>query len=161
MKPAGDWVHHELRTEIEIDATAERVWSALIDFAAYPAWNPFIRSVRGLPVAGHTLEIRIQPSGASGMTFRPRVLVADSPRELRWLGRLLLPGIFDGEHSFRIEPIGVNRVRFHQSERFSGVLVPFLWRTLDGATRRGFEEMNAALKRRIEDRTDNASSPTR
>jgi len=25
-------------------------------------------------------------------------------RELRWLGRLLIPGLFDGEHSLRLEP---------------------------------------------------------
>jgi uncharacterized protein YndB with AHSA1/START domain len=33
----------ELHTEIEIDASAERVWDILTDFASYPQWNPFIR----------------------------------------------------------------------------------------------------------------------
>jgi uncharacterized protein YndB with AHSA1/START domain len=30
----------ELRDEIEIEATPERVWEILTDFAAYPEWNP-------------------------------------------------------------------------------------------------------------------------
>jgi hypothetical protein len=30
-------------------------------------------------------------------------------RTLRWLGHLLVPGIFDGEHYFEIEPLGANR----------------------------------------------------
>jgi uncharacterized protein YndB with AHSA1/START domain len=36
----------ELHSEIEIDASAERVWAILTDFASYPRWNPFIRSIR-------------------------------------------------------------------------------------------------------------------
>jgi len=77
---------HELHTEIEIQATPERIWSVLTDFAAYPQWNPFIRSVEGSPEKGASLTVRIEPSGAKAMTFRPRVLVADRPHELRWLG---------------------------------------------------------------------------
>ena len=48
------------------------------------------------------------------MTFKPTVLVAEGPKELRWLGRLLLPGMFDGEHSFRIHAgeEGVRLVRW-------------------------------------------------
>ncbi len=34
-------------------------------------------------------------------TFRPTVLVAEPNRELRWLGRLFMPGPFDGEHRSR------------------------------------------------------------
>lgn len=84
------------------------------------------------------------------MTFRPRVLVAERPRELRWLGHLLAPGIFDGEHRFAIRPISANRVLFEQSERFTGLLVPLFRRKLDRDTKRGFEQMNAALKQRAE-----------
>lgn len=37
----------ELNTEIEIRASAERVWNALMDFDAYPKWNPFVREISG------------------------------------------------------------------------------------------------------------------
>jgi hypothetical protein len=84
------------------------------------------------------------------MSFRPTVLVAEPNRELRWLGHLLLPGLFDGEHSFSIEPLGDGRVRFVQRERLKGLLVPFLSKMLDGDITRGFEEMNRAMKQRAE-----------
>ena len=100
--------------------------------------------------AGARLEVHIQPSGASGMTFKPTVLKAEPNRELRWLGRLLMPGLFDGEHIFTIETLGANRVRFTQREVFTGILVPLLARRIDTDTRRGFEEMNHALKARAE-----------
>lgn len=79
------------------------------------------------------------------------MLKAEPERELRWLGRVLLPGIFDGEHSFRIEPAGEGRVRFVQAERFSGVLVPLFGKTLE-KTKAGFIAMNEALKERAEAR---------
>jgi len=141
---------HELQTEIEIEAPAERIWSILTDFAAYPEWNPFIRSIRGTPERGRALEVRIQPSGARGMTFRPTVLVAERPREFCWRGRLLVPALFEGEHCFRLEPLPGDRVRLRHSERFRGILVPLLRGRIDRDTRRGFVEMNAALKQRAE-----------
>ena len=140
----------EIDTEIEIDAAAERVWRVLTDFAAYPEWNPFIRRGEGEVKVGARLHVFIQPSGGRGMSFRPKVLVAHPGRELRWLGHLWVPGLFDGEHSFLIEPLGEGRVRFIQRERFGGLLLPLLWKMLDGETRRGFEEMNRALKLRCE-----------
>jgi hypothetical protein len=139
----------ELHSEIEINATPARVWEVLTDFAAYPEWNPFILSAEGTPVAGEQLEVRIKPPGGREMTFKPTVVAAEPERELRWLGRVLMPRIFDGEHILRIEPLGDSRVRFVQAERFRGVLVPLFGRTF-AKTEHGFAEMNEALKRRAE-----------
>jgi hypothetical protein len=136
----------ELCTEIEIQASSERVWQILSDFARFPQWNPFIRWAKGQAKTGAHLDVRIQPSGASGMTFKPVVLKAEPNRELRWLGRFLLPGIFDGEHIFNIESLGPQKVRFTQREIYTGWLVPLMAHSLDTNTRRGFEEMNQALK---------------
>ena len=140
----------ELHAEIEIDAPAERVWGLLTDFASYPQWNPFIRQISGKPTRGERLQVRIEPPGGQGMTFKPKVLKAEANRELRWLGRLLVPGLFDGEHSFTIQPLEENRVRFVQREAFKGLLVPLFARSLGTNTQRGFEEMNRALKERAE-----------
>jgi len=37
----------ELRSEIEIETSAERVWQLLTDFARFPQWNPFISRASG------------------------------------------------------------------------------------------------------------------
>ena len=84
------------------------------------------------------------------MTFRPKVLEVEANRELRWRGQLWIGGLFDGEHIFTIENIAPGRVRFVQRELFSGALVPLLARSLDRDTKRGFEEMNQALKSQAE-----------
>jgi hypothetical protein len=140
----------ELHSEIEIDASAELVWGVLTDFASYPEWNPFVRRISGEPKVGERLEVRLEPPGGRGITLKPTVLEAEPERELRWLGHLWVSGLFDGEHSLTIHRLGEDSVRFVQAETFTGVLVPMFARSLDDGTRRGFEEMNRALKERAE-----------
>jgi hypothetical protein len=130
--------------------SARRVWQILTDFESYPDWNPFILSISGEPQAGSRLKVFIKPPGSPGMTFKPVVLNAESNLELRWLGHLVIAGLFDGEHCFLIKPVSENRVIFTQAEKFTGLLVPLLWGSLDKNTREGFNRMNAALKRLAE-----------
>src|SRR5213593_3290582 len=139
----------ELRTEIEIDASAERVWAVLLDFQKFPDWNPFIRRIQGNAQVGSRLEVLLGASGTRPMRFRPTVRAVVPNRELRWLGRLGLPRLFDGEHIFQIEPLGPVRSRFLQQERFRGLFVPLLARSLNRDARRGFEETNRALRERV------------
>ena len=117
---------HHLNTEIEINASAERVWAVLSDFSSYPQWNPFIKSAEGVLQQGARLQIAIQPRDGKVMRFSPVVLVAEPGRELRWRGRFLYPGIFDGEHRFLIESLSESRVLLQHNERFSGLLVGLL-----------------------------------
>jgi hypothetical protein len=140
---------HVLETRIEIAAPVQRVWSLLVDFESYSQWNPFIRSIEGTPEVGQPLHVFIQPPGSNGMRFRPTVLAVAPNRELRWKGRLLFAGLFDGEHYFQLES-KAGGVTFRQGETFSGILVPLFRRSLDGATRQGFVAMNEALKREAE-----------
>jgi hypothetical protein len=153
----------ELRSQIEIEASAERVWQVLTNFAAYPEWNPFIRWVNGRPEVEEQLVVRMRPSGTRGMTFRPTVMKVEANRQLRWLGHLLVPGLFDGEHIFEIEELGRDRILFIQREIFKGLLVPLLARSLDKNTQKGFEEMNRALRKRAEstDQVDDRRLPER
>lgn len=142
---------HELHTEIEIDAPPETVWAILTDLDAYPDWNPFITSSDGDVVEGTKLVNRMEPPGGKAMTFTPTVTQVDEHRVFEWLGRLGVPGVFDGRHRFELVPNG-NGTRLIQSEHFRGVLVPFLKRSLDTNTVAGFEAMNGALKDRAEAR---------
>src|SRR2546428_8768368 len=95
-----------LRPEIETDAPPERVWAVLLGFERFPDWNPFIRSIRGQARVGSRLDVLLGASGSRPMRFRPTVKAVVPNRELRWLGRLGLPRLFDGEHIFQIEPLG-------------------------------------------------------
>lgn len=136
----------EIYSEIEIDASAERVWELLTDFASFPNWNPFIRSAIGELKKGAKLEVNLQPSGSRSMKFNPTVIKVEQNHEFRWLGHLWIRGLFDGEHIFTIETIGVKRIHFFQKEILNGLLVPIFTHSFEKDTKQGFEEMNRALK---------------
>ena len=140
----------QIRTEIEIQASAERVWAILVDLPGYAKWNPLIREASGAVVEGGTLELFINTPGLAPRKVGVKLLKVDAPRELRWLGRLGMPGLLDGDHSFIVRPLAPGRVSVVQQESFSGLVVPFVTPWLIPKMTQGFEAMNAALKLRAE-----------
>ena len=140
----------KINTQILIKAPGEKVWSVLTDFDNYPNWNPFIREIRGEVGVGKTITVRLEPPEAKGMTLKPRVLVFETNKEFRWLGHLLFPGLFDGEHIFEITDNGNGTTTFKQSEKFNGILIPLFKKMLDYNTTKGFNLMNTRLKETVE-----------
>jgi hypothetical protein len=132
-----------------INAAPESVWSVLAKTSAYGEWNPFIPALEGDLATGQRLRVRLSPPGGRAMTFRPVVTVVEPHRRLEWLGRLGLPGVFDGRHTFTLEETEDGRTVLTQSEVFGGLLVPLMSRTL-ARTEDGFRAMNQALAARAE-----------
>ena len=139
----------DIRTEIEINASAEKVWRILSDFDSFPNWNPFVVKVSGEPKVGEVLNIEVQLPEAMKLKFTPLVLKAEPNRELRWVGTLPARA-FRGEHFYQIEPLGENKVRFVHGEHFSGWMVRLIWALVGKATERGYHLMNEAIKREAE-----------
>jgi hypothetical protein len=133
----------EIKTEILINATPEKVWSILTNFDNYPNWNPFIKSLNGEVKVGKKITVSIEPLNSKGMTFKPKVISFVTNKELKWLGHLLFKGLFDGEHKFELIDNGNGTTTFKQSEKFKGIFVGLL--NLEN-TKKGFEAMNEKLK---------------
>ena len=79
----------EIKTQILINATSDKVWAVLTDFQNHPTWNPFIKNITGEPKVGSQITISIAPPDGKGMTFKPKVLAFEHNKEFRWLGKLL------------------------------------------------------------------------
>lgn len=133
----------------EIAAPVETVWAELTAVASYAEWNPFITKFDGGLTVGARPEVQIAPPGARPMSFRPTITKVSEGERLEWVGRVLMPGIFDGRHSFQLEAIGDHRTRLTQAEEFSGLLVSLTGGML-AKTQSGFEAMNDALRVRAE-----------
>ena len=137
----------EIKTEIAINASPDKVWAILNDFGNYPQWNPFIKSIKGEVKVGNKITARIEPPNTKGMTFKPKVLAYETNKELSWIGHLLFSGIFDGEHKFELIDNGNGTTTFIQGEKFKGILVGLL--NIEN-TKKGFEAMNEKLKELVE-----------
>ena len=141
-----------ITTHLTVSAPVEDVWEALVDLAGYRTWNPFITAAAGTIGVGERLELTIQPPGGREVAFQPCVTAVEQNRYVEWLGRLALPGIFDGRHSFTLTTMPGGRTFLQQSESFTGVLIPFTGAML-ARTRAGFVAMNEALAQRTTRRT--------
>lgn len=139
----------EIYTEIQINASSKIVWEIISDFENYGTWNNFIQEISGIPKEGSQITVFIKPPNSKGIKFKPKILKYEPENEIRWIGKLWIPKLFDGEHSLKINKIDENNVLFVQKERFSGLLVPLLVNTLKD-TKSGFEIMNSELKKESE-----------
>jgi len=136
----------QLKTQIAINATPQKVWSVLTNFANYPNWNPFIKQLTGNVAVGNKIKARLQPEGQKGMVFTPTVLSFEVNKRFSWQGHFIIPGLFDGEHIFELIDNGNGTTTFIQRENFKGILIPMLKKMIDGPTKQGFEAMNQKLK---------------
>ena len=141
-------VMQEIRTEIIIDAPKEIVWDILNDFKNYSSWNPFITSIE--ENGPNKLKVNIKPNNGKAMLFKPLILNKEANTELRWLGHLFIPGLFDGEHYFHLEELEKDRTRFVHGEKFSGILSGILLKKIGEDTEASFHTMNHAIKNRSE-----------
>ncbi len=136
-----------ITTHGTVTASVEDVWMTLTDLAGYARWNSFIIAAAGDVRVGERLDLVLLPPGGRATVSRPWVTAVEPPRYLEWLGCALLPGVFDGRHSFTLTSMPGDRTLLQQAGTFTGVMVPFAEGVLS-RTRAGFVAMNAALARR-------------
>jgi hypothetical protein len=135
----------QIKTSIQIDARPSAIWDILMDTSKYSEWNPFIKSINGTIEVDQQISIELPT-----MNFKPIILTKIKNTELKWLGKLWIKGILDGEHRFLLIDNHDGTTTFEHSEIFSGTLVKLFSKSLDVDTTRGFEEMNLGLKKRAE-----------
>ena len=130
---------------IDIPARPPAVWRVLTATQHYGAWNPFIPRLEGELRTGGRLRVTTRPPGRNTV-FKATVLAVEENHVLRWRGRLVVPGVLDGEHELRLEPV-TGGTRVTQTLSFSGLLLPLLSGMVDDS-RMGLAQMNRALKHR-------------
>jgi len=133
-----------------VDSTPEKIWSVLTNFKEYENWNPFVIKIIGDAKLGSKIEVQIQTVKGKQRTYNPIITTFEINKELRWKGKSILPGIFDGERIFIIEKPAHNKVSFLHKEIFRGLGVKLIGSKLDEDLTESFKKMNIALKTRAE-----------
>jgi len=138
-----------LSTAITIDASPDVVWRVLTDLDDYGSWNPYYPRAEGDMAEGGTITLHAAlPGGRTGVS-RCRLRTVRPQEELRWSSHLVLPGIMDADHRFRLVPVESGRTRLEQDETLRGLLIP-VGSSIVAQIRQGCEAMADALRGRAE-----------
>ena len=137
-------------TEIEIDGTTDEVWKVISNFQGYTDWNPTITNASGELNEGSMVDVTFALPFSKSMDFNLEVKDIDKGKTFTLVSTLLEPKILDSVHYLSVEKAENGNVKFCQGEKFSGLLLylvfPFIKSTLENS----FEDMNKALKNRVE-----------
>jgi len=131
-----------------MNASKETVWKTLMDFENYASWNPFIVSIKGKPILDSQL-INTMVNNGKETVFKPVVTRVEVNQNFEWLGQALM-GMFKGRHYFILEDIGHGQTKLIHGEKFSGLLSGIIMSMIGKDTQQNFENMNTALKKRVE-----------
>jgi hypothetical protein len=133
--------------EMVVTAPRELVWRLLTGFDEYETWNPYITRASGEARQGERITLRLEPQHHGPQTVECEVINVKKMRKLYWRCRDHVPGLLDREHTFRLLPLGEDRIKLVYDGRWEGIFVPFA--DLDDR-KGGYRRMTHALKLRAE-----------
>lgn len=109
-----------VRVEIDIRATAARIWSLLTDAADVPRWNSTVTSVEGRVAPGERLTIKVP---ISKRTFSVKVDVFEPSTRLVWSDG---NAVFRGVRTYTLMSNADDSTTFMMEEVFTGVMLPLI-----------------------------------
>ena len=106
------------RVNVNVRASAARIWALLTDAQAYPRWNSTVARIEGEIREGATLRVHVP---GTDRTFTPRVSNMVDCERMTWTGGFM--PVFKGVRTFELRSNGDNSVEFIMAERFSGLML--------------------------------------
>jgi len=147
----------EIKTEIDIAATPEKVWNILTDIEKWEEWSPIINKSSGSPSLGSKLSITMcgedGKEGKAGPKYEPVITILEEPKNFTWRAKMMAGFIMTNGKVFELEEIGTGTRLVHK-ETFSGLMVPMFWGHVEKNVPKMLDSMNEALKTLIEKNPD-------
>ena len=139
----------EVKTEIEINASAETVWNVLTDIPNHQQWNTVFTDFKGTAELGRGVKLKVLFAGKK-RAFAGKILDCDSPNVFAWgTPKSPLDLLISARHYFNIEKISDDKVRFVHGEKFGGLIPTLLW-PLIRKVEPQYQQMNRELKAQAE-----------
>lgn len=141
----------EIRDDIEINASTDKVWDAIIDFENYKNWNSQLAFLGGTVQPNGKLHLKLSAAGAKPYEFKPDISYWQEKKQFAWIAQTGFPRIFDGEHFFELKDLGNGKTLLTNREEYRGVLSQLFRRLpMMKTAPEGFKKMNLELKNHIE-----------
>lgn len=139
----------EFTTFIEINASAEKVWSIFADTSKYSQWNPFIKAIWWGSYSLHKKFYEIGYVVKHIYLPFPMTVTAYIPNQkIIYQGSLFA---FHGHHEYMFQEVEKDKIIFSHAASFSGIFFLRSKNHINTNVRRVHEEMNLALKKRAEE----------
>lgn len=141
----------EIKTEIIIKATPEKVWSILTDIAKWKDWSPIIKDSAGTVAVGETVQITMcgKNHDSQGPRYSPKILELKPTQLFKWRATMLAGFLFTNDKVFQLEKTDTGTKLIHK-ELFSGLLVPIFCGQMEKGVPPMLHSMNEALKKLAE-----------
>jgi hypothetical protein len=107
--------------EVNIRASAERIWRLLTDANDFSRWNSTVAGIEGRIAEGEHLDLRVP---GTDRTFSPRVSGVVPNERMTWTGGVA--PFFKGVRTFELRPRSDGSTDFRMKERFSGLMLPLV-----------------------------------
>ena len=136
----------ELRTEIEIAASTNKIWSILTDLERWGKWNPLVDTASGNTSLGSKLSITMRcEDGKDDPKYTPTITDFEKPKFFRWRATMMAGFLFTNDKIFELVETD-SGTRLIHTEAFSGIFVPLFWGKLREGILPMLKTMNDALK---------------
>ena len=136
-----------IKTEIEISAPPEKVWSIISDINNWAEWSPIIEESHGTASVGSELTISMigKEKGKDGPKYNPVITDLNEPNYLRWRAHMLTGFIFTNYKILELEETS-SGTRLTHKELFKGLLAPIICGQMEKGVPPMLDSMNQALK---------------
>ncbi len=143
--------HRTIYTDIEIDATAEQVWTVLKDTDSYKNWATFMIDIKGEIKDGSeiTVVFQINPKKEKLNTITHNIAVKEG-QEFYWAEKG--PGGITDNHHFKVETLENGKAKFIQSDELKGGITWLMGGNLSKIYGKGYQAFNHNLKKEVEKR---------
>jgi hypothetical protein len=143
-----NFFRREIKTQYHYAVKTSLLWKIIIDFPHYPMWNNFILEVLGEAEPATRIKFRFQLPRGIMLPATAIILTVESEKEIRWKGRLPIPGLFSAEHYYILDSNGNGQTDLYHGEIFRGLLVPLIWPLLRIKGTPVYEQNNIDLEKR-------------
>ena len=138
---------HEVRTEIELDASVDKVWALLEDVENYGDWNKIFRFTRSNLKAGGRGILWAKVGAPFQVPLPVKFQVVEVGKELRWQGGV--SPVVHGSHYLKLEALPNDRTRLVHGEEFSGAVINASWKAIGKQLPGAYHAFNKALVRAL------------
>ena len=140
----------EIRTEIQIAATKDKVWEILIDLPHWPDWNPIVNSIEGTLKVGSELSITMRDGESNdGKKYQAKITAIEDKKRFSFIATMIAKFMFSADRIIELEDSN-NGTLLIQREIYTGFMVSMFWGKLSTQAAAMLQSMNESIKKKAE-----------